>query len=184
MTLGEKVKKLRMEKGYTLQELADLSSVSRSMLSQIERNEKNPTVNVLCQIAEALDSTASQLLAENEIKEVILIRNKDRQVYKDENTGFQRILLSPAFPSKGIEFILNIIPPGKSSGTFPPHKKQVKEYIYVVKGCLQITLDGRKHMTLYAGDSLYFEADITHQFDNLEEEACHYYLVIDSTSSQ
>lgn len=181
LSLGKKLKQIRLWKGYTLQEVAERSGVSRSMLSQIERDEKNPTVNVLCQIAEALDMTPSQILGAEEAKEVVVIRSQNKQVFRDELSGFQRILLSPAFPSKGIEFILNILPEGKSTGDFPAHKKHVKEYIHVAEGMLQIILNGQDAYRLEAGDSLYFEADVVHRMDNIGQGECKYYLVIDSS---
>jgi transcriptional regulator with XRE-family HTH domain len=180
MTLGKNLKKIRLDKDYTLQDLAERSEISRSMLSQIERDEKNPTVNVLCQIAEALDVTVSQILGQEEVKDVVVIRNENREYFKDSKTGFQRILLSPAFPSKGIEFILNVIPEGRSSGIFPPHKSHVKEHVYVVEGALQLTLGDQQTFKLEPGDSIYFEANVTHTFDNIGEGDCRYYLVIDS----
>lgn len=184
MSLGKNLKTARLKKGYSLQDLADRSGVSRAMLSKIEREEKNPTVNVACQIAEALDMTVSQLLGQVEKREVILLKEDQRQILRDEQTGFERRLLSPAFPSKGIEFILNIIPEGKSSGLFPAHKRGVKEYVYVEKGRLKITLNESQTYILNEGDSIYFEADAKHQFDNIGAGECRYYLVIDSNMRQ
>ncbi|UFJ39885.1 XRE family transcriptional regulator [Brevibacillus humidisoli] len=180
MSLGKRLKQIRTEKGYTLQDLAERSQVSRSMLSQIERDQKNPTVNVLCQIAEALDVTVSQMLGQDEVRDVILIRNQEKPYVKDEETGFQRVLLSPAFPSKGIEFVLNILPEGASTGSFPPHKQNVKEYIYLAEGKLQVTLGERQTYVLEPGDTLYFEADVAHRMDNIGAGDCKYFLVIDS----
>jgi transcriptional regulator with XRE-family HTH domain len=179
VSFGLNVKKARKAMGLSLQELSKRSGVSRSMLSQIEREEKNPTIQVACQIAEGLDMTLSQLLGEEEKQEVIVIRKEQRLVFRDEQSGFERYLLSPSFPSRGIEFILNMIPPGKESGIFPPHKKGVKEYVTVLKGQLQVVL-GETSYELHEGDSMYFEAHVEHRFINCGDGECHYYLVIDS----
>ncbi|AWO76592.1 XRE family transcriptional regulator (plasmid) [Geobacillus thermoleovorans] len=181
MSFGENVKKARKSKSLSLQELSDRCGVSRSMLSQIERGEKNPTIQVACQIAEGLDMTLSQLLGEDARKEVIVIKKEERYIYKDKHSGFERHLLSPSFPSRGIEFILNIIPYKKASGIFPKHKKGVKEYISVAKGKLRVKL-GNETYDLEEGDSMYYEADIEHSFTNIGDEDCHYYLVIDSNN--
>ncbi|WP_134686711.1 helix-turn-helix domain-containing protein [Brevibacillus migulae] len=181
MSFGKNVKQARKEKGFTLQELSDRSGVSPSMLSLIEREEKNPTLQVACQIAEALDLTLSRLLGEQERREVIVIRRGERMVYRDEKSGFERHLLSPSFPSKGIEFVLNIVPTGKESGMFPSHKPGVKEYIMVAQGKLRVELgNGHFVVDLEQGDSLYFEADVQHRFINTGQNDCQYYLVIDS----
>lgn len=181
MGFGQNVRKLRKEKKLSLEELSKRCGVSRSMLSQIEREEKNPTIQVACQIAEGLNTTLSRLLGEQEEKEAWVIRKEERMIYRDERSGFERHLLSPSFPSQGIEFILNIIPPGKESGTFPPHPPGVKEYIVVAEGRLRVELaGGEKKYELEQGDSIFFEADVAHRFINAGNGECHYYLVIDS----
>lgn len=185
MEFGKQVNLIRKEKGLSLQELSALSNVSTSMLSQIERGEKNPTISVACQIAEALNTTLSALLNQQEKRETIVIRKENRPVYHDENSGFQRHLLSPSFPSRGIEFVKNVMPPLSESGIFPAHQSGVKEYIYVEKGTLKVELGkGLYNEELYEGDSFFFEADTEHRFINVLNEECHYFLVIDSSQSK
>lgn len=182
MEFGENIKKERKRQGLTLEELAVRSSVSKSMLSMIERGEKNPTIQVASQIAEGLEVTISYLLGENQKREVVVIRSGKHLVYKDETTGIERHLLSPSFPTKGIEFILNVIPPMQETGVFPAHKSGVKEYIYVSDGRIKIELGHEpESYDLEAGDSIYFEADVTHRFINPSNQECRYYLVIDSS---
>ncbi|MBO1004311.1 helix-turn-helix domain-containing protein [Pseudogracilibacillus auburnensis] len=181
MKFGINVKRIRRKKNLTLEELADRSKVSRSMLSMIERGEKNPTIQVASQIAEGLEVTISYLLGEQEKQEVIFIRENERLVYKDETSGVERHLLSPSFSGKGLEFILHILPPLQSTGTFPAHRKGVKECIHVTHGKLQIELGEQpKIFVLEKGDSIYFEADLKHRLTNLVNEECQFYLIIDS----
>lgn len=185
MRFGRNVRKLRKEKKLSLEELSKKCGVSRSMLSQIEREEKNPTIQVACQIAEGLNTTLSRLLGEQEEKEALVIRKGERLIYRDEQSGFERHLLSPSFPSRGVEFILNIIPPGKESGAFPPHLPGVKEYIVVDEGRLKVELaGGKRKYELEPGDSIYFEADVEHRFINAGNGECRYYLVIDSNQAK
>ncbi|KOY81615.1 XRE family transcriptional regulator [Lysinibacillus sp. FSL H8-0500] len=185
MGFGKQVNTIRKQNNMTLQELSTLSKVSASMLSQIERDEKNPTIQVACQIAEALNTTLSALLDQQEKRDIIIMRADERPTYFDEKFGFQRHLLSPAFPSRGIEFVKNIIPPHSESGIFPAHKPGVKEYIYVEKGQLVVELGiDDFHGELLEGDSLFFEADTEHRFINNSISECHYFLVIDSTQSK
>ncbi|UOF89991.1 XRE family transcriptional regulator [Fodinisporobacter ferrooxydans] len=181
MNFGKNVKQERKKNSLTLEQLAERSGVSRSMLSQIEREEKNPTIQVACQIAEALNTTLSQLIGEQERREVFVIRTAERQMYRDEQSGFERHVLSPSLPSNRLEFILNVIPPGQESGIFPAHKPGVKEYISVAEGKLTVCLGaGDVVYTLAEGDSIFFDADVEHRFANKGDEECRYYLVIDS----
>lgn len=184
MGFGKQVNNIRKQKKMTLHDLSALSKVSASMLSQIEREEKNPTIQVACQIAEALNTTLSALLDQQDKRDTVVIRKNERLVYRDENSGFQRHLLSPSFPSRGIEFILNKVPANKESGVFPAHKPGVKEFIYIHKGTLRVELgNGSLIEELQEGDSFFFEADTEHRFINLTAEECQYFLVIDSTQS-
>lgn len=177
---AENVKKLRMSKNLTLEELARISNVSKSMLSKIERDEKQPTVKVASQIAESLDTTISNLIDEQIPKEIIVTRKEKQIEFKDPETNFTRRLLSPAFPSKNLEFILNTIPPNSESGTFPNHKNGVSEYIYVETGTLEIHLENDIYI-LNSGDSIYYQANLKHRFINPNAEVCSYFLIIDST---
>lgn len=180
--LGARVRELRKDSRLTLDALAERSGVSRAMLSKVERGEKNPTLVVAAKLAEGFGVTLSQLVGTEERREVVVVPSGQRMVMKDPESGFERQLLSPTFGKRGIEFIRNVIPEGSTSGDFPPHQKGVQEYIAVERGRLRATLGGEEHV-LQEGDAVYFEADITHRFDNAGEGECSYYLVIDSSET-
>src|SRR5215216_3028786 len=177
--LGGRVRDLRRRRGLTLEELAGLSGVSRAMISKLERGEKNPTLVVAARLAEGLGVTLSQLAGMEERREVVVVPKERRMVMRDPETGFERQLLSPNFVGSGVEFIRNEIPDGSTSGEFPPHRRGVEEHIVVERGSLRATL-GREEYLLEEGDAIYFEADVTHRFDNVGEGECSYYLVISS----
>ncbi|MGI8865658.1 MAG: helix-turn-helix domain-containing protein [Rubrobacteraceae bacterium] len=177
--LGARVRDLRRERGLTLQGLAEKSGVSRAMISKLERGEKNPTLVIAARLAEGLEVTLSQLAGMEERREVIVVPKDCRMTMRDPETGFERQLLSPSFAGRGLEFVRNVIPEGATSGEFPPHKKGAEEYIVVERGRMLAILGGEEHL-LEEGDSLYFEADVAHRFDNAGEGECSYYLVISS----
>ncbi len=178
MSLGKNIRRVRKSKGWSLQALASRSGVSRSMLSMIERKEKNPTVQVAKQIAGALDVSLSQLLDEDE-KPVYNLTKKDmRLVYRDDKTGFERQLLSMA---RGVELVFNILPKGETAGSFPPFKKGVIEHVIVTKGELEAKFQEHS-IELKEGDALCFDADVPHFFRNIGSDVCTYYLVVDSNA--
>jgi transcriptional regulator with XRE-family HTH domain len=179
--LGRRVRALRRERGLTLDGLARRSGVSRAMISKLERGEKNPTLVVAAKMAEGLGVSLSQVVGVEERREVVVIRRERRMVMRDPETGFERQLLSPSFGGRGIEFIRNVVPIGSTSGEFPPHRRGVSEYVVVERGRLRALL-GTDEYFLERGDALYFEADVTHRFDNAGEGECSYYLVIDSNA--
>ena len=175
--LGARVRELRRERNLTLDELAGVSGVSRAMISKLERGEKNPTIVVAAKLAEGLGITLSTLAGMEQRREVIIVPRDKRMVMRDPETGFERQLLSPNFVGPGVEFVQNKIPPGSTSGEFPPHRKGVEEHVVVEHGSLKVILDGEEYL-LEGGDALYFEADIPHRFDNAGDGECTYYLVI------
>ena len=174
--LGERVRALRRERGWTLEHVAERSGVSRAMISKLERGEKNPTLVVAAKVAEGLGVSLSRLLGIEERRSVVVVPREARMVMRDPETGFERQLLSPRFG--GLEFIRNVVPEGSTSGEFPPHRRGVEEYVVVQKGRLRVVL-GEEEYVLEEGDAAYFEADVAHRFDNAGEGECSYYLVID-----
>jgi quercetin dioxygenase-like cupin family protein len=147
------------------------------MISKLERGEKNPTLVVAAKLAEGFGVTLSQLVGMEDRREVVVVPRERRMVMRDPETGFERQLLSPSFGVRDVEFIRNVVPEGSTSGDFPPHRRGVEEYIAVEKGCLKATLGGEERL-LEEGDALYFQADVTHRFDNVGDGECSYYLVI------
>ncbi len=168
---------LRRGRELTLEELAERSGVSRAMISKLERGEKNPTLVVAAKLAEGFAVTLSQLVGMEERREVVVVPREKRMVMRDPETGFERQLLSPSFGGRGVEFIRNVVPEGSTSGEFPPHRRGVEEYVVVEKGNLRAIIGGEEH-SLREGDALYFEADVSHRFDNAGDGGCSYYLVI------
>src|SRR5215218_6618567 len=175
--LGGRVRRLRRRRGLTLDELAGVSGVSRAMISKLERGEKNPTLVVAAKLAEGLGVTLSTLAGMEQRRDVIIVPRDKRMVMRDPETGFERQFLSPNFVGPGVEFVQNKIPPGSTSGGFPPHRKGVEEHVVVERGRLKAILAGEEYL-LEWGDALYFEADIPHRFDNAGDGECTYYLVI------
>lgn len=116
MDLGSNIRARRAKLGITLETLAKRTGVSRAMLSEIERDAKNPTIKVVCQIAEGLGCTVSQLLGEAEEPTHVMQvgRYGDRQILVDAHSGVERHLLSPAFQRRGIEVLWYLIPPVKA----------------------------------------------------------------------
>ena len=177
--LGERIRGLRRGRGLTLDLLAARSGVSRAMISKMERGEKNPTLVVAAKVAEGLEVSLSQLVGIEERKEVVVVPRGRRMVVRDTVTGLERQLLSPSSGGRGIEFTKNVVPEGATTGQFPPHRRGVEEYVVVERGRLRAVLGGEDYL-LEEGDALFFEADVSHRFDNAGQGECSYYLVIDS----
>lgn len=177
--LGLRVKEYRQQKGLTLEQLAESSKVSRSMISKIERGEADPTTTLLSRLAEGLNVRVSELVGGIAADRVLVIPKKKQPVFVDPETGFERRSLSPLFPGGGVDFVYNILPAGKTAGPFEAHRPGVEEYLAVSKGRLRVRL-GEASYVIDEGDSLFFSGDMMHFFENLSEKhPCHYYIVVD-----
>ena len=91
--LGERVRALRRERGWTLEALAERSGVSRAMISKLERGEKNPTLVVAAKVAEGLGVSLSHLVGVEAKRNVVIVPRERRLTMRDPETGFERQLL-------------------------------------------------------------------------------------------
>jgi len=178
---GTKLRRLRAGKRWTIQQLATMSAVSRSMISKIERGEASPTTVVLGKLAEGFGVSVSQLIGGCKARSARLLRPHDQPIYRESKSGFERRSLSPVSRHNGVDVVLNVLPAGGSTGPFPSHRGGVEEHLYVIRGRLIVTL-GRKRFRLEVGDTLFFPASVIHRFDNPGEIQTDYLIVIDNTA--
>ena len=163
--LGGRVKQLRTAKGWSLDALAGASGVSRSMLSQIEREQANPTLAVTMRIAQAFGMALGELLEmPNAASSVSVIRGDDR-AYHYRSDKFCRLrTLSPLNLEKDVEFYEVQLQPGGALRS-SPHFEGTREFLTVQKG--QVRLEsGADAEELVAGDSASYRADVPHAIIN------------------
>jgi transcriptional regulator with XRE-family HTH domain len=175
--LGLRIRARRHAQGLALEQLAELSGVSRSMLSDVERGAKTPTVLVLDRLATALGTSIARLLDEPAGDALVLLRHGQQRVVRDP-AGWERRILSPVLPGVEFEFMRTVLGPGVDAGEFSPHQAGSREYVAVECGQLMLTIDGQVS-TLEAGDSVYFPGDCRHGFANSGDLDCVYYLAMD-----
>lgn len=176
--LGSRIRSLRGTQNLSLDEAAQRSGVSRSMLSAVERGEKTPTVLVLHRIAVGLGSNITRLLGEEQAASVVVLRRAAQDVARDPS-GWERRNLAPAQPGVAFEFMRTTIPPGVNAGEFPPHPPGSREYVAVEQGTLQLTVAGAMYL-LETGDSITYHGDCWHAFANPGPDGCVYYLALEA----
>ena len=174
---GINVKRHRIARRLTLKELSAASRVSLSMLSEIERSTKVPTIEVACKIADALEVTIMELLGRSEDNKINIIRKAERPVQLCADS-YKRFLLSPSLPFSLIEFEYFVIPPGKSTGPIMAHNPPLKEYLVVAAGSIMLRLGpNAEEIILEEGDSMAYQIGSKHEIINRSEaDACFYYI--------
>jgi transcriptional regulator with XRE-family HTH domain len=175
--LGRRVREERERRGLSLSVLAERSGVSRSMLNEVERGNKAPTVLVLDRIATGLETSIARLVADEREDRVILLHREEQRVARDAS-GWERRILSPVLPGVEFELMRTTIGPHVDAGVFDPHRPGSREYVAIEKGELELTLDGEVHV-LRAGDAAYYAGDCHHGFANRRASDCVYYLAMD-----
>lgn len=162
--VAELVKQLRKDRGWTLDELAKRSGVSRAMLSQIEARKTNPTIAVLWKISTAFGMSFSALLGEEQGKDVNLLRREQMQVLASADGKFQSRPLFPRSSRRKAElYELRLAPGARSEG--PPHPQGTRENLVVVKGRLTVWVSGTA-FEVDEGDAIDFAADVPHAYEN------------------
>ncbi len=155
------LKRLREEQRLSLEKLAELSSVSKSMLSQIERGDSSPTIATVWKIANGLKVSFTSLLDASQPQAAILRRAGLQPLLEDGG----RYRLYPLFPieeGRRFEIYSVEIDPGGSLRA-EPHAEGTQEFISLFAGELVLTLDGQDY-SLAAGDSIRFRADRPHAY--------------------
>lgn len=178
MTFGENVKKLRTERNQTLQQLSEQSSVSKTMLSEIERGKKTPTIDVACRIANALGTDLSVLIAPQAAsRSYVLIRKEKRVCLHYAQANANIYILTPASPANLLELSLAILPPQASLGPLAPEPDGSKKTITVHQGLLEVRLGNEEPIVLTAGDSLTYNSTLERTVRNTSlQEACQFYI--------
>lgn len=153
--LAARLAALRAERGWSLDELAERSGISRTTLSRLERGETSPTAALLGRLCTAYGRTMSRLIAEAEAEPARLIRHDDQTVWTDPETGFRRRLVSPPAAGFDGELIEAVLPALAAISYEAPGEVGLEQHIWLLDGALELTVDAVTHH-LRRGDCLRF----------------------------
>lgn len=168
LVVGPRVKALREAMGLSLRDLAERSSVSAPMLSQVERGETSPTLSVAAKIAKGLDLSLSQLLRLDETHHVVIVAKDQRRQGAGTAKGHSYEMLTPPLPGQRVAVSEHTLESKASTGgedDSPIHEPGSRETVLLQQGQLDIVIDGDRR-TLKQGDSVTFDADLPHHFEN------------------
>jgi transcriptional regulator with XRE-family HTH domain len=173
-----RVKELRQARGWSLERLSAASGVSRSMLSQIERDRANPTLAVTLKIAEAFQVSLSELVGESGAKaagiEVIRSDNPAHHYRSDDSCRIRT--LSPLNLEKDVEFYEVEFAPGGALRS-SPHYEGTREFLTVERGKVRVK-SGEHAVELSRGDSATYRADLPHAIENAGRGEALLFLVV------
>ncbi|MBV8987957.1 MAG: helix-turn-helix transcriptional regulator [Solirubrobacterales bacterium] len=170
--LGARVRALREGLDLSLRDLAERSGVSAPMLSQVERGETSPTLQVASRIAAGLELRLSQLLRLDEDGAVTVVRKAERRKGPVRGKGHSYEILSPPLPGQRAELSRHRLASGAVTGgpgDPPVHEPGSRETALIEAGAVTLHCDGQRY-DLVAGDCVTFDADLPHHFENHTRE--------------
>jgi XRE family transcriptional regulator, regulator of sulfur utilization len=176
--VAQNLKSLRDEKNLSLDGLAELTGVSKSMLGQIERGDSSPTIATLWKIANGLKVTFSALLDAPQ-SDTTLLRRGEVTPFLEDNGKYRLFPLFPITENRPFEiYTIELDPGGYLSAE--PHPAGTQEFITLYDGELTIRA-GQDEYTLHAGDSIRFKADRPHAYHNSGQALARLHLVMHYT---
>lgn len=168
LNLGNKIRNLRKQRALTLQEVSDLTGLSKPLLSQIENNIAAPPIATLIKISIALGVKIGHFFRDHERGDRIVVVKKGERYSvkklfhsKNESTiGYRWESLAYPMVGKQMEpFIVEIEPGKENELLYNDHKGE--EFHFVMEGKVEFRSAEQTHL-LEKGDSIYFDSSIPH----------------------
>lgn len=180
---GLRARDARRRRGMTLDEIAELSALSKSYLSRFERGEKTLSVAALIRLATALDVSVGTLLGEElDRGEIRLVNAQDTPPLTASHEDGSHVFhaLSGNFDGQIHATFLVDIPVNR------PHRSKAfhggRELLLVLEGRIQMTI-GKESMQLSKGDYLEFPGNIPHTIVSPSEPSRVLLVIVDSSGA-
>lgn len=174
--VGSNLKRLRTERGWSLDTLAGMTGVGRQTLGQVEIGRTVPSVGALWKIARAFDVPFSALLVgPSSAATRIFRRTTARPITGADGRFSSRALFSP--DDKGTFEFYELFLAARAREDAEPHAPGTRENLHVTKGRLVLEL-GSERYELGEGDAIAFAADVRHAYVNPSNEECWMSLVM------
>ncbi len=173
--IATNLKKFRNENNLSLDEVAKLTGVSKSMINRIESLKSVPSVTILWKIANGLKISFSMLM-EEEIKDDVLLEKKNIKPLSDKNYHVYTYI--PYNSNSNIEmFYIEL--EAHSIHTSKGHEKAVFEYVFSLTDTLEISLNNNKESTRIQKENMFkFNAKKEHTYYNNSDETLKAIIVI------
>lgn len=162
--VAEKIRDIRLENNMTQTELAARCNVTKSLICKIEANKASIHLDLLLDIAKALDVTVSDLLEEAPKKPVMVVREKDRKkwvaTHLSSKTGFDYHRLAGSKESRIETFVMGIGSEAVKTARFVEHDGY--EFEFILSGSLKLEFRDDTYI-LGPGDTVFYDASKAHR---------------------
>ncbi len=163
--LGMRLRGLRKERGWRLEDLAERTNLSRPYLSRLEGGERQPSLGALFSVAQAYGVTLSSLFEpEPEAKNGVIVRATDSPV--QPGNGLFYANLSKGSWTFNLQPLRIVVPAEREERELYRHEGE--QWLYVLSGRLGLKIGEEEEFVLEPGDAAHFDADNPHRFTALD----------------
>jgi transcriptional regulator with XRE-family HTH domain len=165
-SIGPKLRDLRLQRGLSLQQLAERADVSAAAIHKIEKSGMVPTITTLLKLAGALNRSISYFVDEETEQNgpAVLVRADERRIVYTSHLGIDLAGISGPYGRFFLAGAVATLEPGASSGD-NPMEHPGEELVFVLEGSMEFEVDGQDYR-LAEGDSVHFRTDRPHRWKN------------------
>jgi transcriptional regulator with XRE-family HTH domain len=185
--VGEKIKVLREQKGFSLKDVADQTGFSTALISQMENHLISPSLGTLIKLAKALEVKVGNFFGETHEEPFAIVRKDERKTvsrfaskegvkygYGYESLGFEK-------KNRHMEpFIVTLEPATIKTSKTSTHEGE--EFIYVLEGEMEVIFGDHRDV-LHPGDSIYYDSTIPHRVQCHQEKVTRILAVLYTAST-
>lgn len=164
--LGHRLRQRRKELGLTLRQLGELTDLTASFLSQVEKGQTSPSIASLQRIAGALQVPIFYFLNDNAPPNPV-VRRQERKKLVFPNSRIAYDLLNPDLTRKMMGLLIRLEPGAIRRAA--RLREPTEQLMFVLQGKMEIHIGGQRY-TLDEGDSVYFDGDALREFASVGEE--------------
>lgn len=168
--LGQTILRLRTADKMSLGHLSELSGVAKSMISQIEKNESNPTLATLSRLSQALGTSVEAMVSDNPDESALVQHAQVQDIPKlQSQDGLCELRIIGSIDT--VEFVQCYDFTAKAGGILEssPHPQGSVENLSILEGRLEVTV-GSESWTASKGETLRYRADRPHSIQNVAAE--------------
>ncbi|MET9030939.1 XRE family transcriptional regulator [Nocardia sp. NPDC004168] len=164
---------VRKQRGLTLDDLAELTGLTKSYLSKIERGRSVPSIAVALKVSQALDVDVSLLFSNQSVKNRVVFSRADDAA--DQHDARYRAIASGMLGKTMSPFLVR--PAFEFEAAYHDHPGQ--EFVFVHAGVIELDLDGQRER-LGVGDASYFDATIAHRIKSVGDDLAAVVVVVEN----
>ena len=175
--IARRLARLRAERKWSLEALAERTGISRATLSRLERAELSPTAAMLGKLCSVYGWTLSRFMAEAETRAPSLVPARDQTEWKDPGSGYRRRVVSPPAPELRGELVEVRMPPGATVSFDTAPIPGLEHHLWLIEGTLTLEVEGAPFW-LRAGDCLRYLLAGPTRFKNPGKREARYLLAM------